>query len=135
MKIVINKCFGGFSISKKCAEYMAKRGNKKAIEELKEWNQRREWIEYYKKNGEFPKDASGIEFLKIEAKYQKEPTFYGYYYDRDDKDLINAVDDLGKEASGEWASLKVVEIPDGVQWEIDDYDGLESIHEKHNCWG
>ena len=29
---------------------------------------------------------------------------------------------------------KIVEIPDGVQWEITEYDGKECIKEKHRSW-
>jgi hypothetical protein len=134
MKIVINSCYGGFSISQKCAEYLAERGSKTAIKELEEWNKRKEWMNYYLKNGEFPKDAVGTDFLKIEAKYKKEPQFYGHDYDRYDQDLVRAVEELGEAASGKYAKLKVIEIPDGIEWEIDDYDGIESIQEKHRSW-
>lgn len=41
---------------------------------------------------------------------------------------------MGKKASGKCAELKVIEIPDGVDWEIDDYDGIETVHEKHRSW-
>ena len=34
MKIVINRCYGGFSISRKAAEFMAARGNERARLEL-----------------------------------------------------------------------------------------------------
>jgi hypothetical protein len=34
MKVVINRCYGGFGISKKACEFMAARGNIQAIEEL-----------------------------------------------------------------------------------------------------
>ena len=30
--------------------------------------------------------------------------------------------------------LKVVEIPDGVDWEIEEYDGEEWVSEKHRVW-
>ena len=29
---------------------------------------------------------------------------------------------------------KIIEIPDDIEWEIDNYDGIESIHEKHRSW-
>ena len=48
--------------------------------------------------------------------------------------LVDVVERLGKKANGESAELKVVEIPDGVEYEIDEYDGVESIHEKHRSW-
>jgi hypothetical protein len=40
-----------------------------------------------------------------------------------------------KAASGRHAQLVIVEIPDDIEWEIDEYDGVESIHEKHRSWG
>ena len=55
--------------------------------------------------------------------------------DRADPILVRVVEELGAEANGKFASLKVVEIPDDVQYEIDDYDGFESIHEVHRSWG
>lgn len=54
---------------------------------------------------------------------------------REDADLIAIIEEYGsKKCSGMCSSLKVVEIPDDVQWEIDEYDGLESIHEVHRVW-
>ena len=35
---------------------------------------------------------------------------------------------------GKFSYLKIVEIPDDVEWEIDDYDGIETIHEVHRSW-
>ncbi len=34
-----------------------------------------------------------------------------------------------------FAKLKVVEIPDDVDWEVENYDGIEWIAEKHRIWG
>lgn len=106
MKIVINTCYGGFSISKECAEYMASKGHKQAKAELK-----------------------------------NEP-FYGYghvkgfkdSYSRTDPILIEAVETLGKEANGTFAELKVIEIPDGINYYIDYYDGVETVREEHRSW-
>lgn len=49
--------------------------------------------------------------------------------------LVECVEELGEKSFGACASLKVVEIPDGVEWTIDEYDGKESIEEKHQSWG
>jgi hypothetical protein len=54
---------------------------------------------------------------------------------RDDPILVQIVKEMGEESFGMHADLVIVEIPDGVDWEIDEYDGNESIHEKHRSWG
>lgn len=54
---------------------------------------------------------------------------------RADKRLIYAIEKVGiKKASGVLSCIEIVEIPDGTDWEIDDYDGYETIHEKHRSW-
>jgi cytosine/adenosine deaminase-related metal-dependent hydrolase len=53
---------------------------------------------------------------------------------RDDPHLIEAVEKLGKKANGRFADLHVVEIPDDVEWDIEEYDGNEWIAEKHRTW-
>jgi putative intracellular protease/amidase len=59
-----------------------------------------------------------------------------YYWEieRDDPYLVEVVERLGKSASGTYARLKVVEIPDDVVWTIHDYDGLEWVAEAHRTW-
>lgn len=54
---------------------------------------------------------------------------------RNDPSLVQVVEELGDKASASLASLRVVEIPDGIEWEIHDYDGIETIHERHRSWG
>jgi hypothetical protein len=48
--------------------------------------------------------------------------------------LVEIVEQLGAAAKGDFAELKVVEIPDDVQWQIEEYDGKEWIAEKHRTW-
>ncbi len=61
-----------------------------------------------------------------------------YVYDddipRNDQDLINIVEFLGSDANTNFSKLKIVEIPDDVEWVIMDYDGMEWIAEKHRTW-
>lgn len=55
---------------------------------------------------------------------------------RTDPKLIHLMETKGsKWCSGHLASLKIVEIPDDVKWEIRDYDGIETIEEVHRSWG
>ena len=35
----------------------------------------------------------------------------------------------------QFAELKIVDIPDGVNWEVEEYDGNEWIAETHRRWG
>ena len=53
---------------------------------------------------------------------------------RADPLLVQVVEELGDKANGSHAKLKIVEIPDGVKWEIDQYDGMESVDEVHRSW-
>lgn len=53
---------------------------------------------------------------------------------RDDPILIRVIEELGETANGPFAELKIVEIPESIEFEIDDYDGMESIHECHRSW-
>lgn len=53
---------------------------------------------------------------------------------RSHPDLVSVVGKLGKEANGCSANLKVVEIPDDINYEIEDYDGMEHISEIHREW-
>jgi len=54
---------------------------------------------------------------------------------RSDPLLIKTIEILGEESSsGEFATLKIIEIPDNIDWQIEEYDGLEWIAEKHRVW-
>lgn len=77
MKIVINKCYGGFGISE-----------------------------------------AGLRLLNLKNYWDVERT---------DERLIELVES-GVDVNGFCAELEVVEIPDeATDWELDEYDGLESI--------
>jgi hypothetical protein len=47
--------------------------------------------------------------------------------ERDDKDLIAVVEELGTEAEGFASELRIIEFDEGVEYTIDEYDGMESI--------
>ena len=53
--------------------------------------------------------------------------------ERDDPRLVDVVEKLGKEANNS-SDLMVVEIPDDMPYYIENYDGFETIHEKHRTF-
>ncbi len=57
--------------------------------------------------------------------FDSAPFHYGHAFrdDRTNPKLIAVVEQLGEQANGGAADLRVVEIPDGVQWHIEEYDG------------
>ena len=57
-----------------------------------------------------------------------------YEIARDDPALVTTVNELGDDVNGQCSELVVTEIPDGVDWEIHDYDGSEHVMEKHRTW-
>jgi hypothetical protein len=54
---------------------------------------------------------------------------------RDDPFLIQVVEEMGPAAADRFAELRIIEIPDDVDWQIEEYDGLEWIAEAHRTWG
>lgn len=92
MKVVINRCYGGFGLSD---DAMTEFKNRKGI---------------------------------------TDPDFWEYNIARDDPVLVDIVETFGKDANGAYSKLKVVEIPDDVEWTVMEYDGLEWIAEKHRTW-
>ena len=75
--------------------------------------------------GGFGLSKKALELLGIE---------YSNDLPRDDERLVEVVKELGKEARSSYAELKIVSIPGDVEWEIDDYDGMETIREVHRTW-
>jgi hypothetical protein len=59
---------------------------------------------------------------------------YDFNIVRNDPILVEIVEQLGEAAYGDFAKLKVVDIPDDVQWTVGEYNGAEWIAEKHRTW-
>jgi hypothetical protein len=41
---------------------------------------------------------------------------------------------LGEKANGWAAELRIVDIPDDINYSISDYDGIETAKEPHQSW-
>ncbi len=139
MKILINCCYGGFGISHKATMRFAELQGIKLFA----------FVAARDKNG-------NINFKKFQPYVEGEKALTIYYstkplksdgtceedgcwsldrgVDRTNHWLIQVVEEMGKEANGPFAELKIVKIPNNVEFEIDEYDGIESIHEVHRSW-
>ena len=104
MKVVINSCYGGFGLSKEACVLYAERMGLNV--------------------GKF-NDTWG---------FYEDGDFYDREIPRNDSVLVSIVEELGEKASGRFSNLRVVEIPDGVDWCIHEYDGNEWVAEVHRTW-
>jgi hypothetical protein len=127
MKIVINRCHGGFGLSNEGFELLLQ---KKGIEfdkvPSKSWIMAEEF-DYYKK-GHAGEDEYYICYRDMCSAFENNGK------SRSDPDLVAVVEDLGEAAYGFAAELKVVDVPDDVEWYIEEYDGIEWVAEKHRTW-
>lgn len=58
-----------------------------------------------------------------------------YTIPRDNDLLIRIIEEVGvANAGGLSANLKIIEIPDDIEFVIREYDGRETVHEKHRTW-
>jgi hypothetical protein len=123
MKLVICDQHGGFSLSEKAYLRLLSVGHPEAEKEAK-----------WRKEAEEKNDDS-FRLMK-DAKARGSKMFDSYCRDikRDDLALVKLVEELGNEAAGSCASLKIVDIPDDVKWEIEEYDGAEWVSEQHRRW-
>lgn len=129
MKIVINTCYGGFGLSDAATERYAELNGVKIYKEDLVYIAHFYTVpvEEYKKI--YAECTLARDYNKINKIY-----YTLRNVERTDNYLIQVIEELGKAANGNCSELKIVEIPDGVQWDINEYDGYESIHEKHRVW-
>lgn len=141
MKIVINKCYGGFGLSLLAQkEYLKRKGKKAFFYEQTKYKFRdgkEEFVRIEKIEGKDRSEFCATKDLgKTTTKWPNtKDNFYYGNLERTDPDLVAVVEKLRDKANGWAANLVVVDIPDGAQYTIEDYDGIESIHEAHEVWG
>jgi hypothetical protein len=110
MKILLNRSHGALNLSKAACHELGL-----------PWDDAKSGS-YLSSQGALTNAALGID--------SPDPTACRY-----DPRVIAAIEKIGLEASaGRDAELLIVEIPEGIDWEIWDYDGKESVHEKHRFW-
>lgn len=140
MKVVINRCFGGFGLSHEAVmRYCEIKGITVYPEQGKDYW--KFWTYWTVKPEDRIESKEGDDFYKMpledRAAYNKahsEQTIYERDIERNDPALVQAVEELGDKANGKHAELSVVEIPDDVDFIIEEYDGNEHIAEAHRTW-
>ena len=156
MKVVINACFGGFSLSNRGIKAYCER---KGIpchffrrDGLKGPYTRITDAQAFAEKSIFGVDAFSCETPEEipsqdnwHAMTQEERVASNAAYtaiavpcsrdiSRNDADLVAVVELMGNKANGQCAQLKVVEIPDGTEFQIEEYDGSEHVAESHQTW-
>ena len=131
-KIAINRCWGGFSISPLAQKRLAELEGKEChfFDVSSEGGKPKyKLLTIEEANGNFcPLAYSSLEIQDSSTYLESRPE------KRDCPNLIKVIEELGDAANGECAKIKIVEIPDDVDYEINDYDGQESVSEIHRSW-
>ena len=90
-KIVINTCYGGFSLS--------------------------------------------VDALSRFRKETNDDEVWAFEIPRDHPVLVKIVEEMGEQAGQKGLiKLKIVEIPDDIEWSVHEYDGSEWVAEAHRTW-
>lgn len=141
MKIVINDCHGGFGLSKEAMMLYGELAgitlypvdqNPWSLGIVTYWTVPEE-ERVQEKSGHEYDEMSFSERIAHNEVISKQQLWYRDI-ERNDPLLVRVVETLGSKANGKYADLKVVEIPDGVNWQIEEHDGSEWIAEVRRTW-
>jgi hypothetical protein len=100
MKVVINTCYGGFSLKDKALRLYS----------------------VYKYGKDLVVTEPNYSYIDNDGTIINE-----FEIDRDDPYLVRVVEELGEESHGSCTELLIKEIPDGAEWEIEEHDGKEYL--------
>lgn len=132
MKLVINSCYGGFGLSSKALKrYLELKGKQAYFYKQTKYN----WSD---NDSEFQRidnvDNLNELFIYCTTEDQgkvindfPDNTFHSRDIPRNDRYLVQVVEELGPDANGKCSKLEIVEIENGRWYKIDEYDGYESI--------
>ena len=126
MKVLINGCVGGFGVSEAVLKKLLDNNSPLLIKQQIQDDD----LDDFMLNS-----ASYCIFVDVDNKCC-------YDFDRSndkhrsDTLLIKIVEELGEAANGVHSRLKIVDIPDDVDWHIvENNDGSEYVAENHRTWG
>lgn len=134
MKILINTCFGGYNLSH---EAMLRYAELKGIAVYPESTLGGLYTYWLVPESERVDQSNWASMTmkqrKASYKLYEEQTLCNRGF-RTDPTMIQVVEELGTKANGRCAELKIVEIPDGMNYTIEEFDGMEHIAEVHRTW-
>lgn len=133
MKVVINARHGGFSLSYAACMRYAELCGFRLYAFVEDFTNGRKFIPYYGGRDEKETYYSKKPLTK-KGKYHKKSYWSDRDIPRDDPILVQVVKELKKKANGNCATLKIVNVPDGTNWQIEEYAGLEWVAEAHQTW-
>ena len=130
MKVITNRCYGGFSLSLEALNLTYKLQGKK--------------LYFFVSNG-YGDDAeyAPIKLVEIIDNEDAYSSVYAYtsptreddsfvsphMISRENTYAIQAIEQLGEKANGRCAELRIVDLPDGCEYSLEEYDGQEWIAE------
>ena len=133
-KIVINKCYGGFGLSHDGTMRYAEIKGITLYPWLDDITKEVYGARAYIGNEELCHHYS-TKPVPESGEYEEGSYFSDRDIQRDDPALVQLVEEMGEAANGRCANLGVVKIPSGIEFTIEEYDGLEWVAEKHRTWG
>lgn len=150
MKVVINVCFGGFGLSPEATLWLWKNGCQgievTPVDQYWPVQERADYDRKYPSLGYTANLAKWREYLETGPQGARDSLFLTVFtpdekfvlnsrdIDRQDPLLVKVVEEMGEKANGGCADLRIVEIPDGVKFVVEEYDGNEHIAEEHRTW-
>ena len=132
-KVIYNSCYGGFGLSKEAIQrYWEIKGQQIWIEDDEKYPSFGIWTVWLvppeerlkPKNAEEFNSMSMDERVAYNKAYSAQTWYYGHV-ERHDPALVQVVEEMGDEANGEYAELRIAEV--SGPYRIDEYDGFESV--------
>jgi hypothetical protein len=138
-EVVINECHGGFGLSYEATMEYAKLSGFELYPHIDESTRRIYGENAYLKNPQILIHYTKVPWEEWEVVKNKDKKSSLYFSSRDidrkDPLLLKLIKQKGsKWVSGFFARLKIVKIPDDVDYIIEEYDGSEWIAETHRTW-